>query len=222
MSKALSLEVLAKAKTDYVSDSTITIAELAQRYGLSPDTLATHASRKKWRELRNETNAIRTREIITQMARTTANIIVKEGKEKIIRLIRPAINTIEEVMHGKGGKGSYNRILAARDVLDRAGLKAEDNINVKLSKIMDVVERVTITVTPVPAVPAVGGEEEGQTGMGGSEVLVGAAVPAVPVVKGEYRGGEGVGEGLIPPLTGVKKDVLEVGDGVEEKQVEGV
>ena len=148
--RAINEAVLMKAKIDYVTNKQTTINEIAKKYNLNYNTLYKYSQNNEWTKIRRLAISEKERALISEINQTDAKTMVKEGKEKLLLLIRPAIETLTAVMEGKGGRGSYNRFLAAKDALDRAGLKGDDNINLKVSRIMDSIESISVTVSASP------------------------------------------------------------------------
>jgi hypothetical protein len=149
MGRVVTTEQLAKAKASYMLDIGKSLQDISKEYNINPNTLRTHANREDptWNEQRKQLQSRLNKRITAEIEKNIPNMVIKDIRNRLIKGSVKALDKIEQIIDGKGGKSSYNSLLASRDWLDRAGFKAPEQLDIKLSKISNVLDKVSITVT---------------------------------------------------------------------------
>jgi len=134
-------------KQDYLHNPNQRLNELAKKYSVSDSSLRKRKFNEQWEKQREQTS--------DQVRQTVQEIIKTKVIQDIVKMVRKAmteatpeaLNTIIEIMRGNGGKQSYNRFIASKELLYLSGFKVPDNIAVKLETYTELIQNITINGT---------------------------------------------------------------------------
>lgn len=139
-----SYDNLPLARQEYITNSTSKLTDLHKKYLIPYETLRYWKRRETWDILRQQLNMKTTEKALNQLSTLESEKIVKERLKAGSENSAKYLYDISTTMDGVSEKvKTHSKIEVAKDILDRAGFKAPEKIEIELQRLQAYRQRVS-------------------------------------------------------------------------------